>query len=172
MALMRFVILIMLCPLLPGISTARAEAYKWVDERGVVTYSETAPHDRAAKRIRSDERAVPNSTTYESGDTVLRRRISQLERDLESTRQAQRVAEQQTSEAAARKLAQEKLAYERCVADRRVDCDGPREETGSVVRSTPLFRPLPGPPRLPSHASPTISPAPVLPVSRPRRTPL
>ena len=171
MTLMRFVTLIMLFHLLPGISTARAEVYKWVDDRGVVTYSETAPHDREARRIRPDARATPNSTLttgYESGDSGLRSRVSQLERDLESARQVQRAVEQQAAEAAARKLAQEKLAYERCVADRRVDCDGSREETQWVLQSTPRFRPLP---RLPSHASPTIRPAPTQPVSSPRRPP-
>ena len=172
---MRFVILIMLFHLLPGISTARAEVYKWVDDRGVVTYSETAPHDREARRIRIDARphgiSVPNltlATGYGSGDASLRNRVSQLEQDLEAMRQAQRAVEQQAAEAAARKLAQEKLAYERCVADRRVDCDGSREATQWVVRSTPRFRPLP---RLPSHASPTIRPAPTQPVSSPRRPP-
>ena len=166
------ILVILPCTLLSA-TTVRAEVYKWVDDRGVVTYSETAPHDRAAKRIRSDARPygvyLPNSlaTGYGSGDAVLRNRVSRLEQDLEAMRQAQRVAEQQAAEAAARKLAQEKLVQERCLADRRVDCDGSREETQWVVRSTPHFRPLP---RLPSHASPTIRPAPALPI-HPRRPP-
>jgi len=174
MNLMRLVILIMLAYLGPGFATAQAEVYKWVDDRGVVTYSETAPHDRAAKRIRTDERPpgayVPDARLaagYGSGDAALRSRVSQLEQDLADMRRAQRAAEQQAAEAAAQKLAQEKLAHERCLADRRVDCDGSREESRWVVYSTPRFRPMP---RLPSHASPTIRPAPALPIS-PRRRP-
>jgi len=173
MNLMRLVILVMLAYLGPGFATARAEVYKWVDDRGVVTYSETAPHDRAAKRIRIDERPsgayVPDTrlaTGYGSGDAALKSRVSQLEQDLEAIRRAQRAVEQQAAEAAAQKLAQEKQAHERCLADRRVDCDGSREESRWVVYSTPRFRPMP---RLPSHASPTIRPAPVLPILPPRK---
>jgi len=173
MNLMRLVILVMLAYLGPGVATARAEVFKWVDDRGVITYSETAPHDRAAKRIRTDDRPsgayVPDARLaagYGSGDAALKSRVNQLEQDLEAMRRAQRVTEQQAAEAAAQKLAQEKLAHERCLADRRVDCDGAREEPRWVVHSTPRFRPMP---RLPSHASPTIRPAPALPISPPRR---
>src|SRR6266851_3909282 len=74
---------------------AHAQIYKWVDEAGKTHYSDTAP--AGGRKV----------------DTVSDR-VDRLERQLH----AERLARQQVDLAAF-----SQAAYERCVSERRVDCD-------------------------------------------------
>ncbi len=172
MAFMRLTFLLMLICVLSGVSEVRAEVYKWVDDHGVVTYSGTPPADRAATRIRSnlppqgDLTNAAISTGHDSSDASgLKKRISRLEQDLEAMREAKYAADRRAAETAAKEQEQRKLAYERCLADRRTDCDVSQEGPLWGVRSVARVRPGPG---LPSHASPTIRPVPTMPFARSR----
>jgi hypothetical protein len=99
--------------------------YKWVDEKGVVNYSNEAPADGKAKQldpkasrvsvIASDEnqRQVAGAS---ASDRVLAEKIDRLERKLDAERYARSVSEAQAQSAA-------DAWYQQCQRDRRVDCD-------------------------------------------------
>ncbi|CAN0134988.1 unnamed protein product, partial [Phaeothamnion confervicola] len=106
---------------------AAAEMYKWVDENGVVTYSNTPPP--AAKQPKKVESVAERVSVYtpdaqlnsamQSASHGDRRKVASLEKELETERRARARAEQATRKEQDRKSA----AYERCVAARGVDCD-------------------------------------------------
>jgi hypothetical protein len=122
-------------------SSATAQMYKWVDERGVVTYTNVPPPDSGQRG--KLETLVPASkvSTYSSAESLgkgplsgreknLESRVEQLERELAAERQARSNAQIAAREASvtaqARADAEAKRQRElrdRCVADRRVDCD-------------------------------------------------
>jgi hypothetical protein len=107
-----------------------AQLYKWVDENGVTNYSNQPPaNPKAAKNLRPVEdrlsvyspdegltQAIDDARQKSQQRQSQRARIDNLETQLQDER---RVREQATA-AAARET---QLAYEKCVADRRVDCN-------------------------------------------------
>ena len=105
---------------------AWAQIYKWVDDHGVVNYSNQPPANRKAKEL--DTSAIPVSI-YEaekpghraaaarSEAASLSDKIDRLERQLEAEREARQYA----AAADARAL---QAAYDQCVAQRGVDCNG------------------------------------------------
>jgi len=105
---------------------AWAQIYKWVDDHGVVNYSNQPPANRKAKEL--DTSAIPVSV-YEaekpghraaatrSEAASLSDKIDRLERQLEAEREARQYA----AAADARAL---QAAYDQCVAQRGVDCNG------------------------------------------------
>lgn len=105
---------------------AWAQIYKWVDDGGVVNYSSQLPANRKAKEL--DPSAITVSV-YEapkpgqgaaatrSEVASLGNKIDGLERQLEAERQARQYA----TDADARAL---QAAYDQCVAQRGVDCNG------------------------------------------------
>lgn len=108
---------------------ASAEMYKWVDDNGVVTYSNTPPTARQPKKIE----AVPERVSVYTPDAELSKamspeakrdaKISKLEKQLEAERRARQSA---TQAHRATPTERQSAAYERCVADRGVDCDAIR----------------------------------------------
>jgi hypothetical protein len=111
--------------LLLGAPPGIAQVYKWVDEKGVVNYSNEAPSDRKAIQldpkssrlsiVGSDE-SQKRAATASVSDRVLYEKIDRLERKLDADRYARAVAEQQSQAAA-------DSWYQQCLRDRRVDCD-------------------------------------------------
>ena len=106
------------------IAPASAQVYKWVDDRGVTHYSDQAPAKGTKKAGVVPDRLSVYSTpspslspvSYAKSDPAVYNRIEALERELQAEREAR------NSVAAAE--ARASLAfYERCLADRRVDCD-------------------------------------------------
>jgi hypothetical protein len=102
--------------------TAYSQIYKWVDEAGKTHYSDQAPAggekpDTVADRISvysPDPSLLARATAPAAPDPALSDRVDRLERQLH----AERLARQQGELAA---LSQ--AAYERCLSERRVDCD-------------------------------------------------
>src|SRR5712664_507415 len=102
---------------------AHAQIYKWVDEAGKTHYSDTAPTrakkvDTVADRISvysPDPTLLARAAATAGPDRALSNRVDRLERQLH----AERLARQQYELAAF-----SQAAYERCVSERRVDCDG------------------------------------------------
>lgn len=133
---------------------AFAQVYKWVDERGVVNYSNEAPASRNStvldpKSVRvstySTEEAPKSApgTLTTTNDRSLSEKIDRLERKLDAERYARSLSDAQVQTAADSR-------YEQCLRDRRVDCDyagvdpyyyGPYY--GSVVVGRPHVRPRP-----------------------------
>src|SRR6266852_5166576 len=105
-----------------GSGLAHAQIYKWVDEAGKTHYSDTAPAgrkkiDTVADRISvyaPDPALLARAAATAAPDPALSDRVDRLERQL----QAERLARQQYELASFTQA-----AYERCLADRRVDCD-------------------------------------------------
>src|SRR5712671_2819504 len=101
---------------------AQAQIYKWVDEAGKTHYSDTAPVgrkkiDTVADRISvyaPDPALLARAAAPAAPDPALSDRVDRLERQLH----AERLARQQLELAAF-----SQAAYERCLSDRRVDCD-------------------------------------------------
>lgn len=97
-----------------------AETYKWVNEDGVTTYSNSPPSGAKAKKFET----VPDRISVIPQDrTVMRTqqdaarsdaRISQLERELAAARGSARYPANAGATQA---------AYQRCLSDRRVDCE-------------------------------------------------
>ena len=104
---------------------AHAQIYKWVDEAGKTHYSDTAPMDGKRPDTVSDRISVyaPDPALLARAaaptDPALSNRVDGLERQLHAERLAQ--AWQQAELASFTQASQS--VYERCVAERRVDCD-------------------------------------------------
>lgn len=121
---------------------ARAEIYKWVDRNGRVHYSDALPgkdarviaiQDRLS--LYSPEPAVAQALqggSRSSQTAALADRVATLERQL----QTERLARQPTAPEA-------RAAYERCLADRRTDCDQllSGAAPGPAVNAPTAFRP-------------------------------
>jgi hypothetical protein len=104
-----------------------AQVYKWVDEKGVVNYSNEAPADRKATQldpkagrvsvIGIDDSAKQTAKAPGSvNERVLAEKIDRLERKLDAERYARSAADAQAQSAA-------DSWYQQCLRDRRVDCD-------------------------------------------------
>lgn len=123
-------------------NAATAQMYKWVDERGRVTYTNVPPPDSGQRgKLETIVPAAVAVSTYSSVESLgkgviaqqernLASRVEQLERELAAERQARsnaQIAAQQASQAAESRAAAEarrqRELRERCLADRRVDCD-------------------------------------------------
>jgi len=106
---------------------AHAQIYKWVDEAGKTHYSDHAPADgkkpdTVADRISvyaPDPALLARAAATSVPDPALSNRVDGLERQLHAERLAR--AQQQTELAAFTQASQS--VYERCVSERRVDCD-------------------------------------------------
>jgi hypothetical protein len=111
--------------------------YKWVDERGVVNYSNAPPKNTAVKKV-DEERVSIYSTAPDVRRTaataaperteVLRDRLELLERELEFERRQRALAAEDEAQ-------RRRRAYEQCVLNRGVDCDveGPRISPAVVI---------------------------------------
>ena len=111
---------------------AASQMYKWTDERGVVSYSNTPPPS-AGKAAKVD--VVEDRISVYTPDPLTLRAMAEEEansrdakagtrkREADTERRARSIAPNDSANAAAQRQAQMKSAYERCVADRRVECD-------------------------------------------------
>jgi uncharacterized protein DUF4124 len=106
---------------------AFAQVYKWVDDKGVVNYSNEAPANRSSKLLDPKSAKVSTYTPDEAlkqtpgpvaslGERVLSEKIDRLERKLDAERAARQLADVQAQTVA-------DARYQQCVRDRRVDCD-------------------------------------------------
>src|SRR5262249_44829791 len=87
-----------------------AQVYKWVDEKGVVNYSNEAPADRKATQldpkaarvsiIGTDDSAKRAGTAHNASERVLAEKIDRLERKLDEERYARSVSGAQAQTAA------------------------------------------------------------------------
>ena len=106
---------------------AHAQIYKWVDEAGKTHYSDTAPTagknlDKVADRISvytPDPALLARAAARAEPDPALSNRVDRLERQLHAERLAR--AQQQAELASFTQASQ--TVYERCLAERCVDCD-------------------------------------------------
>jgi len=102
-----------------------AQVYKWVDENGVVNYSNEAPVDRKSTVLDPKSARVSTYSTDETrrapaqvagaNERALSEKIDRLERKLDAERYARMADVQAQSMMDAR--------YDQCLRDRRVDCD-------------------------------------------------
>ena len=118
----RFVVPSVVAALLLAAAPAAAQGYKWVDDKGVVNYSTEVPPNRTSTVL--DPKATrisvyPPEDALKRGsasERSLSEKIDRLERKLDAERYArQRMADEQTQVVDDR--------YDRCLRDRRVDCD-------------------------------------------------
>ena len=123
---------VLLCAALAAAWPAGAQMYKWVDDKGVVTYSNALPPGTSQKKVEAVAERVsvytPDAQVSRamSQDTRRDAKIAGLERQLETERNARRAPAPANPDVAARRTA----AYERCVAERGVDCEAIRSGTG------------------------------------------
>jgi len=110
-----------------AVGPAHAQIYKWVDEAGKTHYSDQAPAgvkkpDTVADRISvyaPDPSLLARAAAPAAPDPALSNGLDGLERQLQTERLAR--AQQQAELASLTQASQS--VYERCVAERRVDCD-------------------------------------------------
>ena len=133
-------------------TASHAQVYKWVDERGMTHYSNNPPAETSRMKTEAVEQKIsvytPEKATAGGTDRrqveKLADQVDRLEQQLAAERQAR--ASAATAEADARRV-----AYDRCLAQRRVDCD---DAVGPVVQ--PVF--IAGRPRrtLPNVMPPNV----------------
>src|SRR6266853_3657000 len=107
-----------------GSGPACAQIYKWVDEAGKTHYSDQAPAggkklETVADRISvyaPDPSLLARAAAPAGSDPVLSERVDRLERQLHAERLARQQQELAFTQAS-------QSVYERCLAERRVDCD-------------------------------------------------
>lgn len=127
---------VLLCAALGAAVPAGAQMYKWTDERGNVNYSNTPPTGSAKQKVESVAERVtvytPDAQVSKAMSPDARRdaKIAALERELEAQRNARNPPSAPRPDIQARRQA----AYERCIAERRVECEAIR--TGAVSPDT------------------------------------
>lgn len=171
---------------------ASADVYKWIDERGVVNYSDEAPQGRAAQKMdRTMNRLIvvppsPDSTerSRRLADDLMRARLEREHRE-----HIARYTEQ-AGRSEAREEALLKSWRQRCLAEQWADCDHaptlynryaefpyyvPLVQSRLPLAPTGLLRPLPPRVETPRVAVPVdrattpaapVKPAPVKPAPR------
>jgi len=110
-----------------AVGPAHAQIYKWVDAAGKTHYSDTAPMDGKKPGTVTDRISVyapdpallARAAATAGPDPVLSDKVDRLERQLHAERLAR--TQQQVELASLTQASQS--AYERCVSERRVDCD-------------------------------------------------
>ena len=110
---------------------AYAQVYKWVDEKGVINYSSTPPDKRKSQKLDEDKGRVSTIESYDfqkedaaRRERALKDRIDRLEQDAQRTRQQSGQQSAAGPDPAAAAEAQRQWR-ERCIAERRTDCDSP-----------------------------------------------
>jgi hypothetical protein len=123
--IMRTARLATLATLLVLAPAVHAEIYKWVDDKGVVNYSSTPPENRKSVTLDEAQGRVSTIETHDvskrvalAREQMLQQRIARLEEEVARGRQAAALDAAAAAEA-------ERVARELCIAQRRVDCDGP-----------------------------------------------
>lgn len=161
--------------------SARADIYKWVDEKGVVNYGAEPPAGRKVQKLDTRAPAVsivatdPGDAGTLLRDQSLRQRVARLEQELDDERRTRAIASQSESNAERARLGQ---LREACDRERRVDCDLDPYRTrydsvivfGPVVRPprNPIYQPI-FPKAGPGHFPPdVVAPQPVARDSRKR----
>jgi len=110
-----------------------AQTYKWIDERGQVSYSNTPPPDTAQKKV---EVVAERMSVYSPDDELNRAMSPEARREAKAAalaRQYEADRNARRPQVAGYDPLARNAAYERCVAERRVDCDTIRYGTGSDV---------------------------------------
>lgn len=151
---------------------AGAQIYKWVDANGAVTYSNTPPPSGTQpKKIDSVSERVtiytPDAELVDAmkPDPARDAKIARLERELQASRKENAAKDTANAQTA---------AYERCLAERRVDCEALR--TGTAIPAAPaapvVFPYVVGQGRKPPHGTKpepdSYQPAPVGADNRPK----
>lgn len=126
-----------------GPVSLHAQVYKWVDERGVVNYSNEPPKDvvrtKKAEPVRDDRLSVyqtprealpqtppPSASAGSSRPAdVLRDRIELLERELAIERRQRAMSAEDEAD-------RKRRLYEQCVINRGVDCDAINGRPGAA----------------------------------------
>jgi len=98
-----------------------AELYKWVDENGVVHYSETPPQDRAAATIELAPAPAQPAVADESsgGDVTQATETAWYEQWLAEQRERKRLEKQRAEEQSLSLAEQETRMLEQCATARR-----------------------------------------------------
>lgn len=122
----RFILSLALVPALALASPPLlAQVYKWVDEKGVVNYSNEVPGNAKATQldpkasrlsIVGTDDAQKRTMAATASESALSEKLDRLERKLDAERYARSVADSQAQAAA-------DSWYQQCLRDRRVDCD-------------------------------------------------
>lgn len=104
---------------------ALAQVYKWTDDKGVVNYSSSPPDNRKSQKLDEDKGRV---STIEAQDfsksdaarreQALKDRVDKLEQDAQRNRQSAAAQDFAAAEA-------QRQWRERCITERRTDCDDP-----------------------------------------------
>ena len=152
-------LLVAACLALPAV----AQTYKWVDSNGVTNYSSTPPAKAASAKVTliAPEKKpvyVPDDAPWQDAESRvavdhLANRVDSLQRELD----AERHQRQDRADAESRAAQAAQRAYERCVADRRVDCNDsaaynsaapvvivrPRVASSGIVPTLPVATPPP-----------------------------
>jgi hypothetical protein len=102
-----------------------AQIYKWVDDKGVVNYSGTPPANRKSVALDEEQGRVSTiqAVDYSKSGAALRERalqerLARLEEEVARGRQTAALEAAAAAEAF-------RVWREQCIAQRRVDCDGP-----------------------------------------------
>jgi len=98
-----------------------AELYKWVDENGVVHYSETPPQDRAAATIELAPAPAPSTTADDSTgrDATQAAEAAWYEQWLAEQRERKRLEKQRLEEKSLSRAEEETHWLEQCATARR-----------------------------------------------------
>ena len=106
-------------------TAAYGQVYKWIDDKGVVNYSSTPPDNRKSQQLDEDKGRVSTVPGYDISkadaarrEQALKDRVARLEQDASRNRQTAAAQDAWSAEAY-------RQWRERCIADRRTDCDNP-----------------------------------------------
>jgi hypothetical protein len=124
---------------------APAQVYKWTDDKGVVNYSSTPPDNRKSQKLDEDKGRVSTIEAQDlskaeaaSRERALRNRVDRLEQDAERNRQTAAAQDVANAEAF-------RQWRERCISERRTDCDNPNPTYYDPGYYQPWVRPGVGP---------------------------
>lgn len=137
-----------------GASPATAQVHKWTDERGVVQYSSKPPADGRKTTVVDTAPAAAGASPDAAREA--RRQAQREKKELRQMQKerAKREREQdselaarqrsvQSSQSQARNAEAARLAREKCLAERRTDCD--QAGTGAASQPSVVRRAVPQP---------------------------
>jgi hypothetical protein len=124
---------LILLVLLAAAAPARAETYKWIDEKGVTNYSNHPPANlKKATRLE----VVAERISFYTPEPFMKRAIEagHAPRDRALYGDTDWIARQRQTQAQAMQV-----AYDECLMQRRVDCYDDGYRTAGYFRYIPLF---------------------------------
>jgi hypothetical protein len=117
------------------------QVYKWTDDKGVVNYSSTPPENRKSQKLDEDKGRVSTIEAQDFSKSDAARREQALKDRVDRLEQEAQRGRQNTAAQDAAAADAQRQWRERCISERRTDCDDPYAQFHDPGYYVPWGRP-------------------------------